>query len=126
MVKFLLKNVNGQWDEVTEYVWKNRKHAVTHDGKDLYPKGYPSAAIIGDEITISGIVTKNEMGWISRLFNTVIPAGQAYGTARGFSAQPEFVEFRKGKATVKLELATGEIWSRVRAAVTKKETVQQG
>jgi hypothetical protein len=103
---YLLKSHSGSWEQVTKYVFDNRKLAIDLEGNARYDGDY--MIIEGREITMNGTITFEEMGKLSRYLKLETPMG-AYSPIIN---EPETVNFKRGNSVTLHCLKTGENWKR--------------
>lgn len=109
-MKYFLRNQDNRWESVDEFVFKNRKFAVTD--KEEKPR-YGDTYIQVDEaggVFIYGQVSIKELGEISRFLGVTIPTGMLPNSL----LSPATVQINKGGriANVLHVLATGENWKK--------------
>lgn len=102
-MKYYVRSVKGHWEEISEYVFKNRKFAVIGES----PR-YTEDAIQqnGTEITFSGTVTLDEMGKIFRFLGGQQPSASYLPILQ----EPDAVEIKKGRSHILHMIETGKNW----------------
>lgn len=103
---YLLKSHSGSWEQVTKYVFDNRKWATDAMGDGRYDGDY--VVIEGKELTINGTITFEEMGKLSRYLKVETPVGSYNPIVN----EPETVNFKRGNSVTLHCLKTGENWKR--------------
>lgn len=105
---YLLRNNKQRWEDVTEYVFKNAKHALDENDKQRYD----GTAVLVDSnvVHIVGTLSVAEMGPICRMINVKIPTGSLGDSC---ITQPATIKFKKGKGVILHHLETGENYKKV-------------
>lgn len=105
MTLYLLRSVTGQWEEVSEYVYANRKFALTDFDEFRYDG--TAVKLDGGVIHVEGTISTKEMGPICRMLGVEVSVG-ALGKA--CIQAPTTIKFKKGRSTFLHCLATQENW----------------
>jgi len=108
MKKYLVRTTDGKWDEVTEYVFTNRKWATNPNGEPRYGSN-PSAIIVSPtSLEIHGEILHNEVGKLMRYLRLEVPMGSYPPIVQ----EPETIQIVKGGTTTLHVLKTGENWTK--------------
>jgi len=83
----------SMWDSVDEFTYDRWDAAIDKDGKPLYTG--TRAKIEGDTITISGTLSKNDLGILARMQNIKLD-----GNATGYVLDPVLVKFKGNRGNV--------------------------
>jgi hypothetical protein len=103
--RFFCKTTSGKWEEVTPYVYANRKHALNDDGT-VARYSDVSIAVNNGTVQFNGTITVEEIGRVCRFLSVTIPQGQFAAEQRCY--EPATIKFLKGKSVTLHVLATGE------------------
>ena len=109
MKRFLVRSNDGKWDEVTEYVYSQRKFVTDTAGITRY--GDQSIVVEGTSFTISGTILAGELGKLCRYLDVTIPVG----TFPALVNVPESVQIVRGNSTKLHVLKTGVNWTKTAA-----------
>jgi len=102
--RFFCKTVAGKWEEVTEYVFINRKHACNDADSDPRYADI-SVCVKNGVVQFNGTITVEEIGRVCRFLAVTIPQG-SFGEQK--CGEPTTIKFQKGKSVTLHVLATGE------------------
>lgn len=95
MDRFFCKISDGKWEEVSQFVFENRKNVIIKDdGKPRYCDSAISQ--IGNQVTITGPMTTDELGKMCRYMSVVVPCG-AYVP---IVTEPEYVMMKNRGGTI--------------------------
>lgn len=102
--RFFVKTTTGKWEEVSSYVYDNRKHARNDEGTaERYSD--VSIAIQDGHISFSGSIPLEDMGKMCRFLSVSIP-NNAFNSP--LVHEPEAIKFQKGKSIILHMVKTGE------------------
>jgi hypothetical protein len=120
MNRFLVRALNGKWDEVTEHVFALRKFVV-EPGTTTPRYGDQSIVIEGGSFTITGKIPSEELGKLCRFLQVIQPTG----TYPAIVTEPETVQIIRGNSTKLHVLKTGDNWTKISTPKSKDEDKQK-
>ena len=106
--RFLVRGTNNKWDEVTQYVWNNRKFVVDPNDESK-PKYSETAILVEDgEFKFFGPIQGDELGKLARYLQVTIPVG----VFTSLVDEPETVQIVKGNSCKLHIVKTGVNWTK--------------
>ena len=111
MSRYFVRTVDNKWEEISEYVFNNRKFAVTENGDSRYSD--VSVVVDNSSVKINGELSLIELGKVCRFLRVTIPS-ESFSSA--LYSEPEVVKIKRGNSTLLHYVKTGENYKAVRSS----------